>query len=206
MEAALRIAVPAAWAWALVALLAQGIRARGYGRLEHFAAPAGNPLAGVLYAFGPGMSPAAKESTREHLPAYFTGVGYHLGIFASLAWLALLLAGFQPGGVLLRSFQVLMLAGALCGAGLLVKRLVVPTLRGLSCPDDVLANLLTTALAGLAFATTVQPAAAPWLLGEAVILLVYLPLGKIRHCFFFFTTRYHMGSYYGRRGTFPPGA
>jgi hypothetical protein len=40
---------------------------------------------------------------------------------------------------------------------------------------------------------------------EAVLLLVYAPLGKIRHCLFFFSTRSQLGAFFGRRGTYPPG-
>ena len=38
-----------------------------------------------------------------------------------------------------------------------------------------------------------------------VLLLAYAPLGKIRHCLFFFTTRSAFGTFFGRRGTYPPG-
>jgi hypothetical protein len=206
MHRLLHVGVLISGAWALLALLALLARSRAYGRLEYFASPAGRPAAGVAYAFGPAMSPAAKESAREHLPTYFGGVGYHLGIFASLAYLALLLAGVPLATLALRVFQGLMLCGALCGASLLIKRLVTRHLRGLSCPDDYVANVLTTAFAALAFATTLSPRMEPVLLIEAAVLLLYVPLGKIKHCFFFFTTRYYMGAHFGRRGTFPPGA
>ena len=39
--------------------------------------------------------------------------------------------------------------------------------------------------------------------GVAMLLLAYAPLGKIRHCLFFFIARGHLGRHYGRRGTFP---
>ena len=41
------------------------------------------------------------------------------------------------------------------------------------------------------------------LLIAAMVLLCYAPLGKIRHCLFFFLSRYHLGRHFGRRGTFP---
>jgi hypothetical protein len=43
-------------------------------------------------------------------------------------------------------------------------------------------------------------------MAAAIVLLLYVPLGKIRHCLFFFATRYHTGIYFGRRGTLPPAA
>lgn len=226
MSAPLVIGVLAAGAWALLALTAQVARARAHGRSEQYAPAAGRPFSGVLYAFGPGMLPWAKESVREHLPSYGAGVGYHLGIFAAGAYLVLLLAGLTAAPFVLRALRFLSLAGALCGVILLIKRTAQPQLRGLSGPDDYVANALATAFTALAFADATRSAsldpgfpaamaagaAAPLtalrgtFLGEAVLLLLYIPVGKIRHCFFFFTTRYYLGAHFGRRGTFPPHA
>jgi hypothetical protein len=200
----LHVGVLVTAAWALLALTVLVIRARAWGRVEHFARAVRPPMAGVAYVFGLGMSPTAKESAREHLSTYFGGVGYHLGVFAGLAYLLTLLAGMDIGGFLLRALQVLSLLGAVCGLSLLVKRLLSPNLRRLSCPDDYLANLLTTGFAALAFAALVSSPLQPVFLAESALLLLYLPLGKIKHCFFFFTTRYYLGAHFGRRGTFPP--
>ena len=79
-----------------------------------------------------------------------------------------------------------------------------PHLRGLSVPDDYVANALTTAFVALAGASRVSPALTPaWLL-SACLLFVYLPVGKIRHCVFFFSSRAHLGAFFGFRGVFPP--
>lgn len=150
------------------------------------------------------MSPSAKESVREHLPTWFAGVGYHLGIFAGLGYVALLLVGVEVEGILLRVLQVPLLAGAFCGTGLLAKRAFTPRLRGLSCPDDFLSNLLATVFVALAFARTISLGVDAVFLAETMLLFFWVPLGKIRHCLFFFTTRYYMGTHFGRRGTFPP--
>jgi hypothetical protein len=192
-------------AWALALLGALHVRARGYGRRELFARAAGDPRKGVAYAFGKGMSPAAKESSREHLPTWFAGVGYHLGIFAGFVYVALLLVGIEPDGMLRWGFRVPLLAGALCGIGLAAKRALTPRLRRLSCPDDFLSNLLATAFVALACARTISLRVDATFLAETMLLLLWVPVGKIRHCFFFFTTRYHMAIHFGRRGTFPPG-
>jgi hypothetical protein len=190
--------------WALALLGALHRRAKGYGRRQLFARAAGDPRRGVAYAFGKGMSPAVKESAREHLPTWFAGVGYHLGIFAGFGYVALLLAGVELHGVLRLGFQVPLLAGALCGTGLLAKRAFTPRLRRLSCPDDLLSNLLTTVFVALACARTISLRLDAVFLVETMLLLLWVPLGKIRHCLFFFTTRYHMATHFGRRGTFPP--
>ena len=125
-----------------------------------------------------GCRPAAKESAREHLPTWFAGVGYHLGIFAGLGYLALLLVGVEPDGILRRGFQVPLLAGALCGTGLLAKRAFTPRLRGLSCPDDFLSNLLATAFVALACARTISLRLDAVFLAETMLLFLWVPLGK----------------------------
>jgi hypothetical protein len=203
---ALELGVLASGGWALVLLGALHRRAKGHGRRELFARAARDPRRGIAYAFGRGMSPAAKESAREHLPTWFAGVGYHLGILAGLGYVALLLVGVEPDGFLRSGFQVVLLAGGLGGTGLLAKRAFTPRLRALSCPDDFLSNLLATAFVALAFARTISMHLDAVLLSETMLLFLWVPLGKIRHCLFFFTTRYYMATHFGRRGTIPPGA
>ncbi len=200
----LRIGVAICGAWALAAITSQVLRARSYGRRPLYAPPAGDPVKAILYAFGPGMSPTAKESVREHISAYLAGMGYHLGIFTSMAILAVQIAGGAASGPVLLALRMLSLTGAVCGLTLLARRLVTAPLRGLSSPDDYIANALVTAFAALALASTLSAAALPILLAESMILFLYLPLGKIRHCFFFFTTRSAAAAQFGRRGTWPP--
>ena len=74
----------------------------------------------------------------------------------------------------------------------------------MSSPDDYVANGLVTLFAALAFAAAISPGTRPVLFVESMVLFLYLPLGKIRHCFFFFTTRAAMAATFGRRGTLPP--
>jgi hypothetical protein len=200
-----RILVLVTGLWALASLGFQISRVRAYGRRVYFAPTVGAAWRGVLYALGPGMSPTAKESTRQNLPVYFTGVGYHLGIFLALLSLILGVAGITQitRGLLLHIIQIVTLIGTLCGVGLMIRRLGSCNLRGLSCPDDYLGNLLTTVFVALTFARTLWPALLPVLAIEASLLFLYAPLGKIRHCAFFFLTRFHTGAFFGRRGTFP---
>ncbi|MDM7914702.1 MAG: hypothetical protein QUU85_05470, partial [Candidatus Eisenbacteria bacterium] len=106
----------------------------------------------------------------------------------------------------LRAVQAMLAAGLAGGVFLLVKRIARPPMRRLSHPDDYIANGLTTGFVALAFARTLCPAAeVPWL-GLAMLLFLYVPIGKIRHCFFFFATRIHAGTFFGRRGVLPPHA
>lgn len=204
---ALRIGVVVCGLGAAVALAVQVARARAFGRRPLYAPAAGSAARGVFYAFGPGMSPMAKESTRTHPWAYALGVAYHLGVFAAFGYLLLLLIGAErvldPAMLPGRALGVLLFAGVLGGLGLLVRRFTTAHLRGLSVPDDAVANLLTTGFVALAGARLWSPALEPALLATAMLLLCYVPLGKIRHCVFFFVSRRHLGRHFGRRGTFP---
>jgi len=200
MSPLLVIGVLASAAWAAAGLALLRVEARAFGRRTLHAAPAGDPAAGVRYAFTGAMSPTAKESVREHLPSYLAGLAYHAGIFTALGFLVITLAEFSLPGLLRMLIQGLLGLGALGGVALLLKRLLKPELRGLSTPDDVLSNLLATAFVALAL---LGPGTA-WLL-SAMLLLVYVPLGKLRHSLFFFVARRHLGAFFGRRGVFPPG-
>ncbi len=200
----LDLGVLAAAAWSLLALLFQLWRVRGYGKRVLFAAPAGEPLRGVIHAFGPAMSPWAKESVTMNLPTYVAGMAYHAGILSAPGALGLALSRLEPPAPALWALRGLLAAGALGGLALLVKRAWKAHLRGISCPDDYLANLLTTGFVGLTLSATFLPGLHGWWKGLAIVLLLYVPLGKIRHCLFFFSTRWHLGAFFGRRGVYPP--
>jgi len=202
---ALHLGVLFALAWAVTALVFLRLKVKAYGRRPLFAKPAGDPAVGVRYAFTMGLAPWAKESVMLNLPSYGAGMAFHAGVFTGFALLLMALMGLTVPALPLMLARLLTLAGAAGGFGLLVKRCVNAQLRGLSCPDDYVSNALSSLFALLACAWTFSPAAAgPWM-AEAILLLIYAPLGKIRHCLFFFTTRYHFGAFFGRRGTFPPG-
>lgn len=199
------IALGAAAAWALLALATLALRTRAWGRRALHAPPAGDAAAGARYAFTKGMLPQAKESVRTHLPSYAAGVVFHTGVFASFGLLVASLAGFAPGtSGLVRLGGAVAAAGALAGLGLLGKRVASPVLCGLSCPDDYVANLLTTTFEALAAVAAFLPGAREaWLVAGAALLL-YVPIGKIRHCLLFFPARNELGRFFGRRGAFPP--
>ena len=57
----LRLGVAACALGAAIALAVQVWRTRSFGLRPPLAPPAGSAWRGLLYAFGPGMSPAAKE-------------------------------------------------------------------------------------------------------------------------------------------------
>ncbi len=162
--------------------------------------PAGSPAGGVLYAFTWGMLPWAKESTRRHLLAYLRGVVFHLGIAA--AFLALLASPWrtQAVGPLRWALVTLSAAGGVAGLGGLVARVGERRLRRLSTPDDFFAVTLVSLFSLAAGAAWLEPALRPLFFGLAAATLVYIPFGKIRHCFYFFFARYFFGAGFGRRG------
>ena len=201
----LHLGVLLAAAWAVLAIAFQRAGARAYGRRQLFSKSAGDPAKGVVYAFTKGMSPWAKESVRMNLPSYAAGMAFHAGVFGSFFLLLATLAGLELPAWLLLAVRFAAVIGAAGGLSLLVKRMVMAQLRGLSVPDDFVSNLLSTLFVILAFAGTFRDGIrTAWML-ETILLLIYVPVGKIRHCFFFFTTRYHLGAFFGRRGTFGGG-
>lgn len=203
MDQPLHLAVLAAAAWAAGGLAFAWLRAKSYGRRVLLAPAAGDPTAGVRYAFTAAMLPQAKESVRMHLPSYAAGIIFHIGTFAALGLLVAKLAGLALPGLLAHLAAGTTLAGAAAGLALLAKRLLTQHLRRLSTADDYLANTLTTLFAALAGAATLHPPLTPAWLVAAVLLLLFAPLGKIRHCVFFFSSRASFGAFFGYRGTFP---
>jgi hypothetical protein len=160
----------------------------------------GSERRGVLYAFTLGMAPWEKESTRRHWLAYLRGIGFHLGVFAALGSLA-----GSPWRALWPTAMVWLAAGlaALGGtAGLvgLPMRWTDANLRRLSLPDDYFAVALTSLFALLAALALLWAPARPAWYASAAVLLAYVPFGKIRHCLYFFYSKFFFGLIYGRRG------
>ncbi len=94
-------------------------------------------------------------------------------------------------------------AALAAGLGLLVKRLLDQALRSLSVPDDFVANLLVDAALAAALAAALEPSALFVFQLMGAGLLLYAPLGKLRHLLFLLTSRRLWGVWYGRRGVLP---
>ncbi len=195
---------------ALVGLLAgaYGIYLR-YRDLRRRALPTdksplkGNPAQGIAYAFTTGMLPWAKESTRIHRVAYLRGIGFHIGIFAAIG--ALLVSPFW--GLLPQALDVLLaavlVAGSTLGAAGGVMRIADKNLRGISLPDDHFAVWLTTLFMAVTAAGVLNEAMRGPMYLVAAITFAYVPLGKIRHCLYFFFSRSFFGKFFGRRAVYP---
>ena len=163
----------------------------------------GNPSHGISYAFTLGMMPWAKESTRIHMIAYLRGIGFHIGIFTALV--ALIISPFW--GYLPTSLRMLLMivlgVGSLLGAAGGVMRIVEHNLRGLSIPDDHFAVWLVTLWMVVAALSVGNEAFLVSFYILSAVTLAYIPLGKIRHCLYFFFSRTFFGKFFGRRAVFP---
>ena len=154
----------------------------------------------VLYAFTLGMAPWEKESTRLHWVAYFRGIFFHVGVFMALAvlfvspWLAV----FPPAVIWLAI--AVTAVGAVTGFAGIAMRLAEPNLRVLSLPDDYFSVFLTSLFVALAWAALLWPGVLPLFYVVAAGLLIYLPFSKIRHCVYFFYSKFFFGLSFGRRG------
>jgi hypothetical protein len=195
--------VIASSAFALIALIIQITRTLSFGRGPYFAKANGNPVRGVVYAFGRGMMPWEKESTGKHLPTFFAGILYHTAIFSAILYLIAVLFEMNIPSAVIPVLRIVLLGGLLCGLTLLFKRLLFPYMRGISCLDDFLANSMVNLFLAASIIVTLAVQLKSLFFIFATILFVYVPMGKIRHCFFFFYSRILFGAYFGRRGVFP---
>ena len=166
----------------------------------------GVPAEGVRYAFTTGMMPWAKESTRMHMITYLRGIGFHIGIFLAIG--ALLASPFWGALPQWLSFWLagLLGVGALLGAAGGIMRLADQHLRAISLPDDHFAVWLTTLFMLVTALGLVLPAARIPMYAVAALTFIYIPLGKIRHCLYFFFSRWFFGKFFGRRAVFPHAA
>jgi hypothetical protein len=191
--------------WASVALAAQVLRAHGGGRQEH-SRRAGSPARGLIYNFTVAMSPGHKESVSRHPIKFVVGILMHVGVAVSLVCVFLLLVWPEGGYRLLALVRPLTGSALLAGVYLLVQRIFSPTLRAMSAPDDYLAIVASCGFLALAALRPIGPGDETAFLVYATLLLIYLPLGKLRHVVFFFVARADYGRRLGYRGVYPPAA
>jgi hypothetical protein len=160
----------------------------------------GDVLRAVAYSLTLAMSPMKKESARRHVPTYVLGLLFHGGIAVALAWLVLWFFGVgAPSGLAEISALVLALA-AVAGFMLLIKRATRAKLRRISHPDDYFSNALLVGFELLALAALLGVDIVPAFFIFAGVLLLYIPLGKLRHAMYFVFARIYLGLFFGRRG------
>ena len=189
--------------WAVILLAAQVVVSRG-ARRRDYSRRAGMPGRGLLYGFTVAMLPAHKESVGRHPLEFATGMIMHAGVLIALLSAVLLVAWPEAGFLILGYTRPLILVALLAGVGLLVRRAVSTSLRSMSAADDYVAIIATCGLILLAGVRTVDSATQVPLLVWAGLLLLYMPLGKLRHAVFFFVARGEHVSRLGYRGVYPP--
>ncbi|MGB7297378.1 MAG: hypothetical protein WBC70_17510 [Candidatus Aminicenantales bacterium] len=199
----LRAGVFVALTIAIVFLTVQVLQTLSFGRRRLHSEAEGSRLSGMAYALGRGMMPWEKESAARHLPTYIAGMIYHAGIFVAIVSVLLLAADIRTPEPAVAVLRILLAAGFLSGTGLLLKRTLKSKVRSISCPDDYVSNLLVDAFVFSGLLSSYFAGAASLFLILAILTFLYMPLGKIRHCFFFFYSRILFGSYFGRRGVLP---
>jgi nitrate reductase gamma subunit len=199
----MRLLVVLSAIYCLIALTVLVARTFSFGKWPRYAKAQGSSAKGIVYAFGQGMLPWEKESASKHLPTFFAGILYHAGIFAAIFFLIAALLLIKLPDLATQIVRLLAVIGLINGIGLLVKRSALPYMRFISCLDDYIANILVGLLLFFAILATYYSVLQPAMMAVAIILLLYIPVGKIRHCVFFFYSRILFGRFFGRRGTLP---
>ncbi len=185
------------------------------GSVKDLSKPAGSVCKGVCYSCTTAMLPSNKESAYLHLPTYTAGIIFHIGTFISLlsfVWLFIAnILGLFPSDnpyevvkIVHTIIPIFTLISFHCGFIILTKRIVNKDLRDFSSFDDYFSNIITTLMQIFTVLYMWYPSfAIPYYLIMS-ILFIWMPFGKIKHILFFFFARYHLGFFYGRRGSWPP--
>ena len=188
----------------IASLLYHFFRLIRLGSPKDYSKPSGKIAPSVLYSFTGAMNPAKKESAFLHLPTYTAGVIYHFGSFLSIILFFVLF--FRISIIERFSWLIsgMLLISAICGLGMLIKRIVKKALRHLSNPDDYISNALVTLYQVMTALTMINRYWIPAYFIITSLLLLYIPLVKLKHVIYFFAARYHLGFFFGWRGIWPP--
>lgn len=188
----------------LLSCLYHLIRLISLGKPTDYSKKRGNVGAATRYSFTGAMSPLKKESAYLHLPTYTAGLLYHIGTFLSISLFVLFLFKVEPHGWLRWAIIGVLAITGLSGVGILIKRIIKKELRTLSNPDDFISNFLVTVFQFITGMVLYNGLLFPVYFIVVGILMLYLPLGKLKHTIYFFAARYHLGFFYGWRGVWPP--
>jgi hypothetical protein len=196
--------MPWAWAWfsALMLMRILVLVRRGY-RAE-IGLPKGSPRRGILYSLSFSMLPWKKDSPGRHPWTYIAGMGMHVGVFATVLFALGRRYMVLPEWAVL-GFGLLAFVGLASALGLFLKRSTRSWMRPISNLDDFFSNFLVQLYLLGGALTAFVPEAAPLWRWAALLLLVYIPLGKIFHMLLFFVSRILFGLQFGRRGVLEHG-
>jgi hypothetical protein len=200
----LRFGVIVSFLLSVIALSLLFMKTFSFGKKPLLAKPRGDAKKGIIYAFGRGMLPWKKESSAKHLITYFAGMLYHTGVFAALFYLLSLIFSLELSKLFISLLRLLFVLGFTGGFILLLKRIFLVPMKKISCPDDFAANIIVDLFLISALVHTNSTRVTPLFFLLAIVMFLYIPVGKIRHCFFFFYAKILFGLFYGRRGVLPP--
>ena len=164
----------------------------------------GNIAKGVQYSITGAMSPKQKESAYLFLPTYTAGLMYHFGTFLSIFLFLFLFTGIEISTVIVWCISAFLSLSVISGLGILFKRILKKNLRYLSNPDDFISNILVTLFQIFTIIVVLFNEAHQIYYISVSLLLIYMPLSKLKHTLYFFAARYHLGFFYGWRGVWPP--
>lgn len=187
--------------WAAGALFTQVRAARPRRDLS---VAAGIPRHGQIYFFTVAMLPAHKESVRNHPLEFAIGTLMHAGLLAAFFGAFLAVIHAAAGSAFLRLIWPLFALSFVAAISLLLRRVFGRTLRRMSSPDDYLAITASAGFLAMVLLAGLNERALPAALCYSTLLLIYIPLGKLRHAAFFFAARADLGGRLGYRGALPP--
>jgi hypothetical protein len=202
----------AAFVFFAIKMILQFDRIIFFGSPKEWSEKAGNVTKGVIYANTTAMLPNQKESAYLHIPTFFSGIVFHIGIFTSILLFFCSFFSFFYDFLLFLPWLGFLLSSCLALAGLIgltlfVKRCFSKSLRYYSSLDDFISNFLSSLfiLASALFVWKWKIPAVNISYYLAVsILLIYIPFGKLKHFLYYFAARYHLGFFYGWRNVWPP--
>lgn len=185
--------------------LARFIHLVRLGNPKDFSQKSGDTKKAVKYSFTEAMMPKNKESAYLHLPTYIAGILYHIGTFVTLiSFVAFIVISFTkisiPYSVSL-IVAIILAPAVISGISILIKRIFSKELSLLSGPDDYISNIVTTLAQLLTAIFLLLPEAGDIYYIVMTLFFLWLPFGKTRHLMYFFFARYHLGYFYGWRGT-----
>ena len=201
----------AATVYCFVSLFVHFVKIVRLGAPKDKSEPSGSVKEGVIYSNTRAMMPTEKESAYLHLPSYAVGILFHIGIFCCLLFFVLSFFPFFNNWISNGSVWHYVLAipaaiGAVCGIVLFLRRLVSKDLKVLSMPDDFISTCLVAFFQLMTTLYLLFPAACAVntiYYISSILLLLYMPLGKLRHVVYFFAARFHIGFFYGWRNVWP---
>ena len=181
------------------------------GKPNDLSEKSGDPTKGVIYSNTTAMLPQNKESAYLHLPAYASGMLFHIGLFTCLLLFVLSFFPFFNRWIsgpdkIHYIIACLLAVTSVCGYVLLLRRACSKDLKPLSNPDDFISNALVSTFQLMTLLYLLLPTYSCVVTISsivAILLFRYMPLGKLRHAVFYFAARFHLGYFYGWRNVWP---